>query len=42
LTEQPELRKKFDTYPIGFFHIDLAEVRIAEGKLYLFIACVAV
>jgi hypothetical protein len=32
-------RKKFDTYPIGFFHIDLAEVRTAEGKLYL---CVAI
>jgi transposase InsO family protein len=31
-------RKKFDTYPIGFFHIDLAEVRTAEGKLYLFVA----
>ena len=25
-------------YPISFFHIDLAEVRKAEGKLYLFIA----
>ncbi len=32
------LTKKFDTYPIGFFHIDLAEVRTAEGKLYLFVA----
>ena len=31
-------RKKFDTYPIGFFHIDLAEVRTAEGKLYLLVA----
>ena len=31
-------RKKFDTYPVGFFHIDLAEVRIAEGRLYLFVA----
>ena len=31
-------RKKFDTYPIGFFHIDLAEVRTAEGTLYLFVA----
>ena len=31
-------KKKFDTYPIGFFHIDLAEVRTAEGKLYLFVA----
>lgn len=30
-------RKKFDSYPIGFFHIDLAEVRTAEGKLYLFV-----
>ena len=30
--------KKFDNYPIGFFHIDLAEVRTAEGKLYLFVA----
>jgi hypothetical protein len=27
------LTKKFDTYPIGFFHSDLAEVRTAEGKL---------
>src|SRR3984957_10378592 len=31
-------RKKFDTYPIGFFHIGLAEGRTAEGKLYLFVA----
>jgi Integrase core domain len=31
-------KKKFDSYPIGFFHIDLAEVRTAEGKLYLFVA----
>jgi transposase InsO family protein len=31
-------RKKFDSYPIGFFHIDLAEVRTAQGKLYLFVA----
>lgn len=29
-------KKKFKTYPIGFFHIDIAEVRTAEGKLYLF------
>src|SRR5580698_190358 len=28
-------RKKFERYPIGYFHIDLAEVRTAEGKLYL-------
>ena len=35
--EKPR-KKKFDIYPIGFFHIDLAEVRTAEGKLYLFVA----
>ncbi len=31
-------KKKFKTYPIGYFHVDIAEVRTAEGKLYLFIA----
>ena len=31
-------RKKFKSYPIGFFHIDIAEVQTAEGKLYLFVA----
>src|SRR5258705_4137921 len=31
-------KKMFDIYPIGFFHIDVAEVRTAEGKLYLFVA----
>ncbi|ETC99256.1 transposase, partial [Asaia sp. SF2.1] len=25
-------------YPIGFFHIDIAEVQTAEGKLHLFVA----
>ena len=29
-------RSKFKRYPIGFFHIDIAEVQTAEGKLYLF------
>jgi len=28
----------FKAYPIGFFHIDIAEVQTAEGKLYLFVA----
>jgi transposase InsO family protein len=32
------VRKKFKSYPIGFFHIDIAEVMTAEGKLYLFVA----
>lgn len=31
-------RKKFKHYPIGYFHIDLAEVRTEEGRLYLFVA----
>ena len=25
------------TYPIGYFHIDIAEVRTAEGKLHLYV-----
>src|SRR3954468_24711975 len=31
-------RSKFKRYPIGFFHIDLAEVRTEQGKLYLLVA----
>ena len=31
-------KRKFQAYPIGYFHIDIAEVRTAEGKLYLFVA----
>jgi len=31
-------KKKFKTYPIGYFHIDIAEVRTAQGKLHLFVA----
>ncbi len=31
-------KKKFKVTPIGFFHIDIAEVPTAEGKLYLFVA----
>ena len=30
-------RSEFKRYPIGFFHIDIAEVQTAEGKLYLFV-----
>ena len=32
------IKRKFKTYPIGYFHIDIAEVRTAEGRLYLFVA----
>jgi len=31
-------KKKFKTYPIGYFHIDIAKVQTAEGKLYLYVA----
>jgi IS30 family transposase len=31
-------KKRFKRYPIGYFHIDLAEVRTAEGKSNLFVA----
>ncbi len=31
-------KKKFKSYPVGFFHIDIAEVRTEEGKLCLFVA----
>jgi transposase InsO family protein len=31
-------KKKFKAYPIGFFHIDIAEVQTAECRLHLFVA----
>lgn len=31
-------KKKFKAYPIGYFHINIAEVQTAEGKLYFFVA----
>ena len=31
-------KRKFKTYPIGYFHLDIAEVRTEEGGLYLFVA----
>ena len=31
-------RSKFKAYPIGYFHVDIAKVRTAEGRLYLFVA----
>ena len=33
-----EPKKTFKPYPIGFFHIDIAEVPTTEGKLYFFVA----
>jgi transposase InsO family protein len=31
-------KQKFKAYPIGYFHIDIAEVCTEEGRLYLFVA----
>ena len=31
-------KKRFKTYPIGYVHIDIAEVRTKDGKLYMFVA----
>jgi transposase InsO family protein len=31
-------RGKFSAYPIGYFHIDMAEVRTEQGRLYMFVA----
>lgn len=33
-----EPKRRFKSYPIGFFHVDMAEVQAAEGKLYLYVA----
>ena len=30
--------KRFADYAIGYFHLDIAEVRTEQGKLYLFVA----
>jgi transposase InsO family protein len=31
-------RQRFKTYPLGYIHLDLAEVWTNQGKLYLFVA----
>ena len=31
-------RKTFKAYPIGYFHIDIAEVRTEQGKLHMLVA----
>jgi transposase InsO family protein len=31
-------KRRFKAYPIGYFHIDIAEVRTEEGRLYLLVA----
>jgi transposase InsO family protein len=36
--DETAVKRKFKSYPIGYFHIDIADVRTAQGKLYLFVA----
>ena len=38
LKAEAEPKKKFKSYPIGYFHIDIAELRTEEGKLHMFVA----
>ena len=35
--DKPE-RKRFAAYPVGYFHLDIAEVSTEQGKLRLFVA----
>lgn len=35
--EKPD-KRKFKAYPLGYFHIDIAEVHTGQGKLYLLVA----
>ncbi len=44
ISRPPELesaapgKRKFKTYPLGYFHIDIVEVQTAQGRLYLLVA----
>ena len=38
MADKASKKKRFKKYPIGYFHIDIAEVRTEEGKLHLFVA----
>lgn len=38
LKAEAEPKKTFKAYPIGYFHIDIAEVRTDDGKLHMFVA----
>ena len=35
---EARVKKPFKAYPLGYFHVDFAEVRTEEGKVYLFVA----
>src|SRR4028119_1151226 len=38
VTGDKPAKKKFKAYPIGYFHIDIAEVHTEQGRLQLFVA----
>lgn len=38
ITGKSSTKRTFKQYPLGYFHIDIAEVRTEEGKLCLFVA----
>src|SRR5438132_977254 len=38
MTDKPSKKSRFKPYPIGYFHLDIAEVHTEEDKLYLFVA----
>lgn len=38
VTDKSSKKTRFKQYPIGYFHIDIAEMQTEEGKLYLFVA----
>ena len=35
---EASVKRKFKSYPIGYFHMDIAELRTEQGKLYLVVA----
>lgn len=35
---EASVKRKFKVHPIGFFHIDIAEIRTEQGKFYLLVA----
>lgn len=37
-TRDKPAKQRFKSYPMGYFHIDISEVRTDEGKLHLFVA----
>ena len=37
MTGDKPAKQKFKAYPIGYFHVDIAEVRTEQGKLHLYV-----